>query len=87
MDHVREHVSTYDPETTARLDQLSQHFFAYSGDLQLAQDQAVAVLNSIVARDATIMAYNDMFFLIGMIFVMGLITCLFLRKVPAQQHT
>lgn len=87
VDHVREHVSTYDAETTSRLDQLTQHFFAYGGDLQLAQDQAVAVLSSIVARDATIMAYNDMFFLIGMIFVMGLIACLFLRKVPAQQHT
>ena len=87
VDHVREHVSTYDPETTARLDQLSQHFFAYSGDLQLAQDQAIAALNSIVARDATIMAYNDMFLLMGLIFLIGLIACFFLRKAPAQGHT
>ncbi len=82
VDHVREHVSTYDAETTARLDELSQHFFAYSGDLQLAQDQAVAALNSLVSRDATIMAYNDMFLIIGVIFVIGLIACCFLRRVP-----
>ena len=86
VDHVSEHVSSYDAETTARLDQLTQHFFAYSGDLQLARDQAVAALNSLVARDATIMAYNDMFFVIGVIFVIGLIGCLFLRKAPAQRR-
>ena len=80
VDHVSEHVSTYDAETTARLDQLTQHFFDYSGDLQLAQDQAVAALNSIVARDSTIMAYNDMFFLIGVIFLFALIACFFLRR-------
>ena len=86
VDHVSEHVSSYDAETTARLDQLTQHFFAYSGDLQLARDQAVAALNSLVARDATIMAYNDMFFVIGVIFVIGLIVCFFLRKAPAQRR-
>ena len=80
VDHVREHVSTYDAETTGRLDQLTQHFFAYGGDLQLAQDQAVAALNSIVARDSTIMAYNDMFFLIGVMFLFALIACFFLRR-------
>ena len=80
VDHVSEHVSTYDAETTARLDQLTQHFFDYSGDLQLAQDQAVAALNSIVARDSTVMAYNDMFFLIGVIFLFALIACFFLRR-------
>ncbi len=86
VDHVSEHVSTYDAETNARLDQLTQHFFAYSGDLQLAQDQAVAALNSLVNRDATIMAYNDMFFAIGAIFAIGLIACIFLRRAPAQQR-
>jgi DHA2 family multidrug resistance protein len=86
VDHMREHVSTYDAETTSRLDQLTQHFFAYSGDLQLAQDQAVAALNALVARDATIMAYNDMFFVIGLIFLIGLVACFFLRKAPAQRR-
>lgn len=86
VDHVSEHVSSYDAETTARLDQLTQHFFAYNGDLQLARDQAVAALNSLVARDATIMAYNDMFFVIGVIFVIGLIVCFFLRKAPAERR-
>jgi len=86
VDHVSEHVSNYDPETTTRLDQLTQHFLAYSGDLQLAQDQAVAALNSLVARDATIMAYNDMFFAIGIIFLLGLIACFFLRKAPVQRR-
>tara|TARA_Y100001934_G_scaffold277711_1_gene377159 strand:+ start:8340 stop:8474 length:135 start_codon:yes stop_codon:yes gene_type:complete len=43
-------------------------------------------LNSLVNRDATIMAYNDMFFAIGAIFAIGLIACIFLRRAPAQQR-
>lgn len=86
VDHMSEHVSAYDTETTARLDQLTQHFLAYSGDLQLAQDQAIAALNSLIARDSTVMAYNDMFFLIGIIFLLALIACFFLRR-PAEPTT
>ena len=32
------------------------------------------------------MAYNDMFFAIGVIFIIGLIACFFLRKAPAQKR-
>ena len=84
VDHVREHVSTFDGETTARLDQLTQHFLAYGGDIQIAQDQAIAALNAFVARESTVMAYNDMFFIIGVIFVLAMVVCFFLRKAPVQ---
>ena len=86
VDHVREHVSTYDGETTARLDQLAQHFLAHSGDVQIAKDQAVAALNSFVARESTVMAYNDMFFIIGVIFGLALIVCFFMQKSTTQQQ-
>ena len=82
VDHMSEHVSTYDPETTARLDQLTEHFLAYSGDVQIAQDQAVAALNGLVGRDSLVMAYNDMFFIIGVIFVLATIACVFLQSSP-----
>ena len=81
-DHVSEHVSTFDPETTVRLDQLTQHFLDYSGDIQIAQDQAVATLSTLVERDSLVMAYNDMFFAIGCIFVLATIACIFLRLPP-----
>ena len=79
-DHLSEHVSTFDPETTARLDQLTQHFLDYSGDIQIAQDQAVAALNTLVERDSLVMAYNDMFFAIGIVFVLATVAYFFLRS-------
>ena len=86
VDHISEHVSTFDPETTSRFDQLTQHFFDYSGDIQRAQDQAVSALNALVERESLIMAYNDMFYAIGIVFVLATVACFFLRS-PNKDET
>ena len=84
VDHVSEHVSVADPETASRLDQLTQHFSNYGADLQRAQDQAVAALNALVEREALIMAYNDMFYAIGIVFVLATIACFLIRRPPKR---
>ena len=81
-DHISEHVSAFDPETTSRLDQLTERFLDYSGDLQIAQDQAVAAVNAVVERESLILAYNDMFFTIGVVFALATLACVFLRPPP-----
>lgn len=80
VDHVSEHVSVADPETASRLDQLTQHFLNYTGDIEIAQDQAVAALNALVERESLILAYNDMFFAIGVVFALTTVACLLVRR-------
>ena len=81
-DHVGQHVSAADPETTTRLDLLTQRFLDYTGDLGLARDQAVAAIDSLVERESLIMAYNDMFYGIGVVFVIATVACFLIRRPP-----
>lgn len=83
-DHVSEHVSSADPETASRLELLTQRFLDYTGDLQQARDQAVAALNTLVERESLIMAYNDMFYGIGIVFVIATLACFLIRR-PARR--
>ena len=84
VDHVSEHLTLNDPETSSRLDQLTQRFFEFSGDIQLAQEQSILALKSLVEREALIMAYNDMFFGIGVVFIIATVSCVFLRRSPKR---
>ena len=84
IDHVSEHITPNDPETSSRLDQLRQHFFEFGGDIELAHEQAILALNSLMEREALIMAYNDMFFGIGVVFVIATVACAFLRRPPKR---
>ncbi len=79
-DHVGEHVSAADPETASRLDLLTQRFLDYTGDLQQARDQAVAALDTLVERESLIMAYNDMFYGIGIVFAIATAACFLIRR-------
>ena len=79
---MSEHVAAADPETASRLDQLTQRFLDYTGDLQIAEDQAVAALNALVEREALIMAYNDMFYAIGIVFLIATAACFLIRRPP-----
>ena len=77
-------MSSADPETASRLELLTQRFLDYTGDLQQARDQAVAALNTLVERESLIMAYNDMFYGIGVVFVIATLACFLIRR-PARR--
>jgi len=71
--HVLEVVSSYDWETRARLEELAQHFLAYGVDGDLARSQALTVIDEIARRETLVMAFNDVFFLMGAAFLLSLV--------------
>ena len=60
-----ESVSLLNAATQERLDQLTQSFIASGVDAANAANQAIAVIDRIVRREAYVMAYNDGFWIIG----------------------
>jgi len=66
---IGEAVSSYAPATQERLDQMTQAFMAGGIDPATAASQALAALDRIVRRESYVMAYNDGFWIVGLILV------------------
>jgi DHA2 family multidrug resistance protein len=62
-----ESVSAYAAPTQERIEQMTQAFIASGIDPATAANQALAALDRIVRREAYVMAYNDGFFIVGVI--------------------
>ena len=68
-----DHVTPYDVSTAQTLDGLTGRLAAASGlPPGMAEDSALKLLDGTVNQHATMMAYNDIFWLMGMIFVLGI---------------
>jgi MFS transporter, DHA2 family, multidrug resistance protein len=65
---IGESISLYAPATQLRLDQLTQSFLSSGVEATAAANQALQVIDNIVRREAYVMAYNDSFWIVGMIF-------------------
>lgn len=78
-----ESISIFDPQTQQRLDQLTQSFVSKGIDPVTAKDQAIAVIDNLVRREASIMAYNDCFYFIGVALLLSGIAVLFFQKTKA----
>jgi MFS transporter, DHA2 family, multidrug resistance protein len=76
-----EAISLSNPITRDRLDQLTQFFIGKASDPVTAQNQAYAVLDRLVRREANVMAYNDCFFFMGCALFAGALLALFFKKV------
>ena len=63
-----EAITSFAAPTQLRLDQLTQSFVAQGIDPLMAASQALAAVDRIVRREAYVMAYNDGFYIIGMVF-------------------
>jgi DHA2 family multidrug resistance protein len=50
-------------------------------DLSTAQNQAIASVSNSVRREASVMAYNDCFYFIGITLLISSIAILFFKKV------
>jgi DHA2 family multidrug resistance protein len=79
-----EAVSLYNPLTQERLATLTQKFTAAGSDAYTASQQAVATLDGVVRREATLMAFNDCFRVLGLVLI-GAIVVAFLCR-PAKGH-
>jgi len=64
-----EAVSNYAPATQQRLDTLTQGFISNGMDPATAANQALAVIDRIVRRESYVMAYNDGFWIIGIVLI------------------
>lgn len=80
---LHESISSFAAPTQLRLDQLTQSFIAQGIDPLLAANKALAAIDQIVRREAFVMAYNDGFYIIGLV-LLGCIGALwFADKVKA----
>ncbi|WP_013323361.1 DHA2 family efflux MFS transporter permease subunit [Gloeothece verrucosa] len=73
-------VSVYDPQTRARIDQLTQYFVSKGSDLATAGQQALASIDNAVRREAYVMAFNDCFYFMGITLLLSGIAIFFLKK-------
>jgi MFS transporter, DHA2 family, multidrug resistance protein len=66
-----DHLSPYDTATTQAFDGLTERLASSGLPPGVAADSALQLLNGTVNRHATIMAYNDVFWMMGMLFVVS----------------
>jgi DHA2 family multidrug resistance protein len=73
-------VSIYSPVVRERLDALMNGFLAKGSDISIAQQQAVAVIDNTIRREANLLAFGDSFFIFALIMACGCVAVLFLKK-------
>jgi DHA2 family multidrug resistance protein len=78
-----ESVSLYNPATQERLDRMTQFFVSRGADISAAKDQAIKAIDSIVRREAYVMAFNDCFYFVGIALLLSGIAVLGFKKVKA----
>jgi DHA2 family multidrug resistance protein len=78
-----EAVSLASNATQARLDSMTQAFIAAGIDPATAANQAIAAIDRIVRRESYVMAYNDGFWLVGVILLGAIIPLWFADKVKS----
>ncbi len=69
--------------TNTALSQLAARLHSHYQDLERSTQAALKMIQALVQREATVMAYNDVFLLIGGMFALGLFLMPLVRKVEA----
>lgn len=77
---LAEHISVYDPDTQARLEALTGAMQNQGADAVTAQQQATALLNQTLDSQSAILAFGDVFWFVGMVFICTLPLLVFLGK-------
>jgi len=74
-------VSMLEPATRARIEKLTQYFMSHGvADHADATHRAIVAIGKIVQKQAFILAFSDLFFLLGTALIVALIASLFLKK-------
>jgi DHA2 family multidrug resistance protein len=79
------HATPYSLETRSLLEQLRSAFVAHGSDLATATEQARLALFGIVRRQAAMLSFNDVFRVLGVLFLV-LLPLLFLMKPPRTKR-
>jgi DHA2 family multidrug resistance protein len=76
-----DHVTPYDSATSQALDGLTGRLAAGAGlPPGIAEDSAIKLIDGTVNRHAMMMAYNDVFWLMGMLFILTIPCLVFMSK-------
>jgi DHA2 family multidrug resistance protein len=74
-------VSNFDATTRGRIDQLTNYFLSHGvSDHALAIQKAIVTVGRVVQKQATVMAFSDLFTLIGVALVLATIATALLKK-------
>jgi DHA2 family multidrug resistance protein len=74
-------VSMLEPATRARIEKLTQYFMSHGvADHADATHRAIVAIGKIVQKQAFILAFSDLFFLLGTALIVALVASLFLKK-------
>lgn len=82
---ISEHISLYSPATIERLQMLQSAMMAKGAALEVARQQALALLSGIVRAQAAVMAFEDAFIVIAWVFIAALPLLLLFRKGSAVE--
>ncbi|HEV8196366.1 MAG TPA: DHA2 family efflux MFS transporter permease subunit [Gemmatimonadales bacterium] len=77
---LRAHVNYAEPATQARLAGLTQAFHRFGGTIAEAQQKALAVLDRLIRQQASVLAYDRVFLIMGITFTCMLPLLLLFRK-------
>jgi DHA2 family multidrug resistance protein len=77
---LAEHVNVYSSETLSRFTMLQQFFASKGAALADATQQALAALNLTITSQAVLLAYEDVFLLVAIIYAVTLPLILLIRK-------
>jgi DHA2 family multidrug resistance protein len=78
-----ESISLYAAPTQLRIDQLTQSFISHGVDPVTAGNQALFAIDRMVRRESYIMAYNDGFWIMGVVLISCIAALWFANKVKA----
>lgn len=73
------HATAFRDVAAGSLHTLSSYFFSRGADLQGADGQALKVLDGIIMRQASMLSYNHVFFIIAVTFLLSIPLILFIR--------
>jgi DHA2 family multidrug resistance protein len=79
-DRLAEHISVYAPASINRLTQLELFFMGHGASQQVAKYESVGILARTVQQQASILAYEDIFLVAGVIFLSTIVLLFFLDK-------
>jgi DHA2 family multidrug resistance protein len=79
-DRLRADVSLYNETTQQRLQEMMQYFMSKGADSATATQQAIAAIAQVVQQQATVMAINDCYYLLGFLILISGTALLLMKK-------
>jgi len=80
-ERLGEAITSYNPRTQQRIDQMTQFFMSQGADPSTAHNEALQNIANVIRREAYVMAYNDCFYFMAIALLVCGVALLFTKKV------